>query len=75
MHLRTMKTNGSKAVIIVLVSLATLMMTSAGSVQGFGFGIISQNQTGKSGQGTNWMDLCTKVSFALTSLLGLNFFN
>jgi hypothetical protein len=71
-HLRTMKTNGSKAVIIVLVSLATLMMTSAGSVQGFGF--ISQNQTGKSGQGTNWMDLCTKVSFALTSLLGLNFF-
>ena len=36
MHLRTMKTNGSKAVIIVLVSLATLMMTSAESAQGFG---------------------------------------
>jgi signal peptidase I len=38
---------------MLLVSVATLMMTSAGSAQGFGFGIgKTQNQTGIGGQGT-----------------------
>jgi len=51
----------------VLVAVITLMMTSAKSAQGFGFNIMSQNQTANSSQGTNWIDLCTKISFALTS--------
>jgi len=44
-HLRC-PTVRSKAILMVLVSLATIMMTSAGSAKGFGFGIgTTQNQT------------------------------
>ena len=36
----TMKTIGSRAILMILVSLATLMMTSVGSAQGFGMYVI-----------------------------------